>query len=267
VILIAGFRFPVPDLAKSESFLPLYFFFYRIINCQRSTNFVKMRRLKKYGGLVIGLAIIGLWLGLLSFLLTYPVSYTHPLVYVFILIQTHLYTGLFITAHDAMHGVVYSGKGLNKSIGTVAALLFAYNWYPRLLPRHHRHHRHVATAQDPDYYQGSFFPWYLSFLKQYITWWQLVLMALTFNVLKHFFPVENVILFWMLPAILATFQLFYFGTYQPHKGQHSAANRHKSSTLPKNHVWAFVSCYFFGYHYEHHEKPYVPWWQLYKEKK
>jgi beta-carotene ketolase (CrtW type) len=27
-------------------------------------------------------------------------------------------------------------------------------------------------------------------------------------------------------------------------------------------VWAFISCYFFGYHYEHHDQPYLPWWKL-----
>jgi len=74
------------------------------------------------------------------------------------------------------------------------------------------------------------------------------------------------VLFWIIPSVLATFQLFFFGTYLPHSGEHESDNRHKSSTQSKNHIWAFLSCYFFGYHYEHHEKPYVPWWQLYKEK-
>ncbi|MBB6612053.1 fatty acid desaturase [Pontibacter sp. Tf4] len=219
-------------------------------------------------GIVIAATIVVCWVGLLAYLLTnYTVNYSSPLTYLFVLVQMHLYTGMFITAHDAMHGVAAPGRPkLNKAIGTIAALLFAYNWYPRLLPRHHQHHKFVATEHDPDYHHGSFWPWYFSFLKQYITWWQLLLMAVTFNVLKYFFPVDNVILFWMLPAILATFQLFYFGTYQPHRGEHAPDNRHKSTTQSRNHLWAFLSCYFFGYHYEHHEKPYVPWWQLYKEK-
>jgi beta-carotene ketolase (CrtW type) len=103
-------------------------------------------------------------------------------------------------------------------------------------------------------------------LKQYISWQQILLMAITFNLLKLIFPVENLILLWMLPAVLATFQLFYFGTYLPHKGNHSTSNKHFSNSQRKNHLVAFITCYFFGYHYEHHDSPGTPWWRLYKVK-
>ncbi|WP_439489326.1 fatty acid desaturase [Algoriphagus sp.] len=216
-------------------------------------------------GILIASGIISLWLVSLIFLLNYPISWTDPVVYLGILIQMHLYTGLFITAHDAMHGLVSSHKQLNKSIGWISALLFSFNFYARLFPKHHEHHRFVATAQDPDYHNSdNFFAWYISFIRQYVTVWQILLMAITFNVLKLFLPTENLIIFWMLPAILSTFQLFYFGTYLPHKGE--IDNQHHSTTQTKNHLWAFLSCYFFGYHYEHHDSPGTPWWRLWRVK-
>lgn len=216
-------------------------------------------------GTLIAATIIALWFLSLSFLLTYSISWTDPLVYLGILVQMHLYTGLFITAHDAMHGLVSANKKLNTAVGWFSALLFSYNFYGRLFPKHHEHHRFVATDKDPDYHHSDrFFAWYISFIRQYLSIWQILLMAITFNVLKLFFPVENLIVFWMLPAVLSTFQLFYFGTYLPHKGD--SDNKHHSTTQPKNHVWAFLSCYFFGYHYEHHDSPGTPWWRLWKVK-
>jgi beta-carotene ketolase (CrtW type) len=226
-----------------------------------------MSFIKRNQGVIIALTIILSWALCLWVLLHLEVNCYSPFIYLAVLVQTHLYTGLFITAHDAMHGVVSRHRKLNKAIGVVAAGLFAFNSYNRLFPRHHEHHRFVATDRDPDYHGGNFLAWYYRFLKQYITWQQILLMALAYNLFKLAFPVENVVLFWIIPSVLATFQLFYFGTFLPHRGEHAADNRHKSSTQAKNHLWAFLSCYFFGYHYEHHEKPAVPWWQLYKEKR
>ncbi len=225
-------------------------------------------RLKQHLGVIIGISIILLWAAVLTYGLSITIDYSSPLLYVLILVQMHLYTGLFITAHDAMHGTVSQNKTVNKSIGVLSALLFSYNFYGRLFPKHHEHHRFVATDQDPDYHKGrtGFIPWYLSFLGQYITWQQILLMAITFNLLKLIVPVENLILLWMLPAVLSTVQLFYFGTFLPHRGSHAPDNVHHSRTQKKNHLWAFLSCYFFGYHYEHHASPGTPWWKLWKMK-
>lgn len=216
-------------------------------------------------GLLIAWSIILLWAISLVFWIQFEISWTNPLTYLGILIQMHLYTGLFITAHDAMHGVVSSHKQINHATGWIAAILFSYNFYWKLFPKHHQHHRHVATDEDPDYHaSGNFLIWYLSFIRQYVSIWQILLMAVSFNVLKLWLPTENLIVFWMLPAILSTLQLFYFGTYLPHRGE--SDNPHHSRSQAKNHVWAFLSCYFFGYHFEHHDSPGTPWWRLWREK-
>jgi beta-carotene ketolase (CrtW type) len=70
----------------------------------------------------------------------------------------------------------------------------------------------------------------------------------------------------MVPPILSSLQLFYFGTYLPHKNPEAIENTYRSRTQNIHVFWGFVSCYFFGYHYEHHSKPFLPWWRLWKEK-
>lgn len=216
-------------------------------------------------GLLIAWGIILLWVSSLVFLLSVDLNWSNPLIYLGVLVQMHLYTGLFITAHDAMHGIVSANKGWNRFSGWIAALLFSYNFYWHLLHKHHEHHRYVATERDPDYHtSGNFLIWYFSFIRQYVNIWQFILMAVTFNILKIYIPTENLIAFWMLPAILSTLQLFFFGTYLPHMGE--SDNKHHSHSQSKNHVWAFISCYFFGYHYEHHDSPGTPWWRLWRVK-
>lgn len=219
----------------------------------------------RHAGIIIALAVITLWFLTLGLLLTrFTVDFTHPLTYIFIALMSHLYTGLFITAHDAMHGVVSKNKQWNTWLGRIAATLFAYNNYSKLFPKHHEHHRFAGTAKDPDYHHGSFFPWYIKFAREYVTIWQILLMSGTYELLKLFFAQPNVLWFYIVPSILSTFQLFYFGTYLPHKGEHD--NRHRSRSQKKNHLAAFLSCYFFGYHYEHHHSPGTPWWKLYRVK-
>jgi beta-carotene/zeaxanthin 4-ketolase len=215
-------------------------------------------------GVWIAIALLTAWAVSLFFLLQWQIDWANPLTYFLFLLQTHLYTGIFITAHDAMHGSVSKNRWLNHLIGRIATILFAYNFYDNLYGKHHLHHRFVATDDDPDYHEGNFWVWYYNFAKQYINPWQLLLMAATYHGLQVFFEQSNVIWFWMLPSIASTFQLFYFGTYLPHRQKPD--NKHHSRSQAKNHIWAFVSCYFFGYHYEHHNSPATPWWKLHREK-
>lgn len=190
----------------------------------------------------------------------------NPLQWIWILLVTHLFTGLFITAHDAMHGIVDRDEKLNRRIGQFCTILYAFFSYDKMHVNHHKHHDHTATEDDPDVHEGSFFVWYYRFLKEYITIWQIVFYAIAFNLLKIIFPTENLIFFWIVPALLSTFQLFYFGTYRPHHKIHQERNIYHSGSMKLNHLFAFFACYFFGYHYEHHALPYVPWWQLWKVK-
>jgi beta-carotene ketolase (CrtW type) len=223
-----------------------------------------MKKKVANAGLVVATVVMGTWITSTILLMRWRVDYTNPLLYLFILVQMHLYTGLFITAHDAMHGTVSSNRTMNNAAGYLCTFLYAAFWYPQLYTKHHSHHSHVHTAEDPDYHEGNFFAWYVRFIRNYLSIWQIVVMAILFNVLKLWIPQANLLLFWVAPSLLSTLQLFYFGTYLPHKGEHD--NKYQSASLPKNHLLAFFSCYFFGYHYEHHDSPGTPWWKLWKTK-
>jgi beta-carotene ketolase (CrtW type) len=221
-------------------------------------------------GIIIALIIISAWLIHLVYSLFYlKVNFLDPLFYLNIFIQAYLFTGLFITAHDSMHGSLSKNKKLNKLFGQLSTFLFACMQYSRLIKNHLRHHKQPGTEDDPDfsYVSQNFFLWWGLFLWRYSTILQIVLMAVIFNILKIWFNEINILMFWVLPAFLSTFQLFFFGTYLPHKKPHlQDMLPHNARSQKRNHLLVMMSCYFFGYHFEHHENPHIPWWQLYKTK-
>lgn len=221
-----------------------------------------------FKGFFIALTIISLWIIHLIFLLTQPL----PAVYIiipFMFIQSFLYTGLFITAHDAMHGqVLPKNRKINDLIGTIAVRLYAFFSYKNLLSKHWEHHKQPATQDDPDFHDArhrGFFHWYLHFMANYLSWQQIIGMAIVFNVMRYLLhiPTMNLILFWIIPAFVSTFQLFYFGTFLPHRElDEGYKDHHRARSNNYSVFWSFLSCYHFGYHWEHHEYPYIPWWQL-----
>lgn len=104
----------------------------------------------QYGWLV-ALLVIGVWCLVLVLNMNRTFTFSEPAAWLWMLVQTHLFTGLFITAHDAMHGTISPNTRLNNWIGRMALYLFALNSWKKLLPKHHEHHRYVATDDDPDY--------------------------------------------------------------------------------------------------------------------
>lgn len=221
-------------------------------------------------GIFMALFILVLWTGHLLYALFFAEpDFGSVWFYLHVILQTYLYTGLFITGHDAMHGTVARNRKVNNFFGHLATTLFAFLSFRKLSIKHYQHHLHPATEKDPDFSPRSnnFFVWWFIFMKNYITWWQILLMAITFNVLLLWFSEIQLLAYWVAPAIFSTLQLFFFGTWLPHKKPFSPEMApHNSRTLHKNHFLAMLSCYFFGYHWEHHESPTTPWWQLYRIK-
>jgi beta-carotene/zeaxanthin 4-ketolase len=226
-------------------------------------------------GIALALAVLGAWLGLH----VYSVFFHRlegvglALAPVLVAALCWLNVGLFIIAHDAMHGSLAPGRpALNRGFGRIALGLYAGFSFDALLPKHHDHHRAPGTDQDPDFsadHPRHFWPWYLAFMHEYFGFKQLaVLSLLAAGYLLLGAPYSNLLLFWALPAILSSVQLFYFGTYRPHRHEEQAfADDHRARSSSLGWVASLLSCYHFGYHHEHHAAPYVPWWRLPAERR
>jgi beta-carotene/zeaxanthin 4-ketolase len=229
-------------------------------------------RAKSLTGLLVALVIVSSWISSLAFLSCLNINQLLPLwLLPIILGRMFIQTGLFIVAHDAIHGSVVPGDHrLNRWIGQLALTLYALLSYQKLSLNHRQHHQHPGQSGDPDFHDGThyhIFSWYLKFMKEYLNHRQKVVlffgMSLIFFTLYWGFhvSVSNLILFWLLPIILSSMQLFLFGTYLPHRSGSAEPSHHAiSSNYPL--IWSFLSCYHFGYHWEHHEYPLLPWYRL-----
>lgn len=186
-----------------------------------------------------------------------------------VLVQAWLSTGLFIVAHDCMHGSLAPGKrGLNTAIGTACLAAYAGLSYRALYPKHHAHHAAPGTADDPDFHAGA--PrhagkWFVRFFRGYYTHGQIlrITLAATLYILLGA-SLLNIVVFWAIPALLALLQLFVFGTFLPHRHEDAPfADVHNARGNGFSPLVSLLTCFHFGtYHHQHHLSPGTPWWRL-----
>ncbi|MBD2176432.1 fatty acid desaturase [Pseudanabaena sp. FACHB-1998] len=225
-------------------------------------------------GAIITLVIASLWIASLvgSFQIFVPNSSWIWLI-CSILIRTYLHTGLFILAHESMHGnLIPQNLRLNKIVGRLMLGIYGFLPYDRCFINHINHHRYPSQSGDPDFHGDVANPihWYCKFMGEYfplrslLTFITSMIVILAILMLGFKVSLINLILFWLLPLVLSSLQLFFFGTYLPHRLVDNNLN-----FSPRLHsdrymvLWSFLSCYNFGhYHWEHHEYPHVPWYKL-----
>ena len=183
-----------------------------------------------------------------------------------------LSVGSYIVAHDAMHGSLCpSNRAAGDRIGALAVWLYAGFTYRRLVPKHHAHHRSPGSADDPDFAPAT--PeragrWYGQFMKAYFGPREMLVMVLRVGVyLLLGASLGNILLFFAVPGLLSSFQLFYFGTFLPHRhlqegGAAGFADRHRTRSNDYGTLMSLLTCFHFGYHHEHHLHPGEPWWRL-----
>jgi beta-carotene ketolase (CrtW type) len=186
-----------------------------------------------------------------------------------IAVQTWLGAGMFIVAHDAMHGSLAPGRPrVNRAVGQLAVGLYAAFPFSLLNRKHHEHHRSPGSPEDPDFHAEAptaFWPWYLRFFRTYFGWRQLLIILAVFAVYRFVLGASwlNAAVFWGLPSILSSLQLFTFGTWLPHRHEAEPfADRHNARSQEFGWLLSLLTCFHFGYHREHHLSPATPWWRL-----
>ncbi|MDP3405518.1 MAG: fatty acid desaturase [Brevundimonas sp.] len=223
-------------------------------------------------GLTLAGLIMGGWLvlhvwGIFFQPLDGPVLAFVPLM---ILTQSWLGAGMFIIAHDAMHGSLAPGRPrLNGIIGQVCLGAYAAFSFRTMNVAHHKHHRTPGSASDPDFHADrpeAFRPWFFGFFTRYFGWREFSLVtAVLVAYLLLGARVANLILFWAIPASLSALQLFVFGTWLPHRHHRSGpdfADHHNARTIPMPWLVSLLTSFHFGLHHEHHLSPNTPWWRL-----
>lgn len=215
-------------------------------------------------------ALLAAWGGSLVVLLQAPLDTTWTPLWGPLAVgwMSWLFTGLFITGHDAMHGAVAPRRPwLNHAVGAIVVAAYAMFDYRRLRRAHRQHHARPARPGDPDWHDGRRSApvwWFGAFMLRYLRPGQFARLLVLFWAVQELVPNTNFLLFWALPAVTSTFQLFYFGTYLPHREPEGGHDHpHHAHSTPLAPWLSLLTCFHFGgYHREHHEHPSVPWWRL-----
>lgn len=230
--------------------------------------FLQLKTLHSNKGLIIATFIMFVWVLHFTGLIFYfnPQQLWH---YPFLLIQTFLNVGLFITAHDAMHGTVAPHSPLiNKKIGQVALLLYAGFSFNKLNHHHHHHHRYPTSSMDPDYTKSldeNYFLWLKDFIFFYFGLKEAFIMLIMTSLIFYLCNGQylKTLCVFVIPSVVSAIQLFTFGTFLPHRrGLTDFTTRHNCRSIPYPGWLSFLTCYHFGYHHEHHAYPHIPWWKL-----
>lgn len=189
------------------------------------------------------------------------------LLVLLVLLRTALQTGLFIAAHDAMHGLLLRGNPVwNRRCGAGLLLLYAGLSYRRCLRQHQRHHQYSGGDRDPDAPLDAsvgIWGWYLGFMSRYLTTAQMVRLLSFWMVLALLAAGWcQILVLCVLPLWLSSLQLFVFGTYLPHRRQQGQAGWQGPETIAFPEWLSLLACFHFGYHCEHHERPHLAWFEL-----
>lgn len=222
-------------------------------------------------GLAFALAVLLVWTASLFWLLASDLhTWSVPALVMVVVLRSLVQTALFIVGHDAMHGTLLPEQPkANDGLGQLVLTLYALLPWRRSRLNHRRHHRAPGSLRDPDFHGGrGLAGWFRRFLGAYLPWPRLLALVSAWCLLallggSHWPQAAlRLLLAWILPLLLSALQLFVVGTVLPHRRAEACGNRHRAESLALPPWLSLLACYHFGYHWEHHEYPNVPWFGL-----
>ena len=209
-------------------------------------------------GNIINTALFFAWSVHESYLIKNYNIHTHSLLQstFHIMTLTWQYVGLFIMSHDLHHAE--NPDYYQQILGRLSLLCYGGFLLEMFSDKHKLHHKYPGIdGKDPDFHDGNVIIWYFKFLSRYINIYQAIIQIIVYNILKNYeITDENMIFFWLIPSLLASVQLFFYGTVMVHEKNGII----KNSNLPK---WLItLTSYNFGHHKRHHTNPKIPWFEL-----
>lgn len=178
------------------------------------------------------------------------------------------FTGLFILAHEAIHGLLWPGHPrASHALGAVFAFAYAFMDYRTLRGRHGEHHAAPGGPSDPDAHpSGRFAPHLAAFVLRYLNLPQVALLVLAGNRLGAAGHTRAMLLAWVVPLVGSTLVIFSLGIHFVHHPalvrRGLADPRHHAVAVDLGPVLSFATVLFFNYHWLHHEHPHLTWAQL-----
>ena len=195
-----------------------------------------------------------------AMLTTYDIS-SHNIYYTVFqaMTLTWQYVGLFIISHDLHHNK--NPSIYQNYLGRLSIFCYGGFSLEDFSKNHYLHHKYPSQLNlDPDFDNSNPILWYLKFMSRYINSNQILSEVSIFFILYQLdVNPENLLLFWITPCLLASIQLFYYGTYLVHEENGLIFN----SKLPN--FLKLLTCYNFGNHNKHHLYPQIKWHELTEE--
>ena len=183
-------------------------------------------------------------------------------------LNTCVFTGLFILAHEAIHGTLFPGHPrLGHAVGRVFATVYALVDYDLLRENHRKHHACVATVGDPDFDgEGRLLAHGVRFLRRYLRWYALPLLAASGHLVGQAGHTAAMLGAYVVPVLLSTLVVFTVGIHLVHHPEllrtHAAGDPQRSVCIDLGRIGSAVLILNFNVHWHHHAHPRLSWWEL-----